>query len=253
MRASLSPELSILFGKLRPAAPIAFGDLTLVPLLLDRAFDASADADLLEEGVLHGRTTVREAVDGTVRVTHIGARALLVVDGEQLLGANRDRIFNASFLVPPGSSVDLPVSFRDCDRADSSRDDRDDRVPVKPSAIQLRVEKLAPLPQQVGLATVRGDELVSMDVFGSPSLFARGWRKIVRGALSEVYERSVPSRDAVSVVIRALTTLSRLPVVRKSAPGLGEMLHGSHAGYVAGAVVHRRRLYHAVVAGQVQA
>ena len=313
MAASLSPELSILFGRLRPCAPIAFGDLTLVPLVLDRAFDVSADADLLEEGLLHGRTTISEVDErgrvGTVRVRHEGARLLLLVDGEQILGAKQNRVFNASFLVPPGASVDLPVSCVERERwryetstfrasaatlttvararklgrvttsiASSDRYDADqgevwrdvdgylertqtlsptssihDGMAVRASAVQRRIERLTPLPRQVGLATVRADEVVAIDVFGSPSLFSRGWRKVARGVLSEDFEERPPCRDAVSAVARALTTLSRLPVVRRSAPGLGETLHGSHGGYVAGAVVHRRRLYHAVVAGQVQA
>ena len=45
-----------------------------------------------------------------VSVHHSGTRLLLLLDGEQILGAKQNRVFNASFLVPPGAQVDVPVS-----------------------------------------------------------------------------------------------------------------------------------------------
>jgi hypothetical protein len=82
-----------------------------VPLLRDQL---GPDAELLEEGLARGRTSVTEVsesgVVARVRVHHTGDLPLLLVDGEQILGAKQNRIVNASFLVGSGVSVDVPVS-----------------------------------------------------------------------------------------------------------------------------------------------
>ncbi len=112
--ATPASELSALFSAVRPGAPVIAGELTLVPLF--RPFDDAwgPDADLLEEGLARGRTTVTEVnesgVVARVRVHHTGERPLLLVDGEQILGAKQNRVVNASFLVAAGVTVDVPVS-----------------------------------------------------------------------------------------------------------------------------------------------
>jgi hypothetical protein len=87
------------------------GALHAIPLLTD---PGGPDADLLEEGIKAGHTSVREVSEsgsvGLLRVSHSGTRPLLLVDGEQVLGAKQNRIFNASFLVPPGGVAEIPVS-----------------------------------------------------------------------------------------------------------------------------------------------
>ena len=98
-------------SSVRPGAPVDLDNLAVVPLHLP---SGSADAELLEEGIAAGHTTVGE-VDhagdvNRVRVAHAGARPLLLVDGEELVGAKQNRILNASFLVGAGTRVDIPVS-----------------------------------------------------------------------------------------------------------------------------------------------
>lgn len=86
--------------------------------------DGDVDATLLEEGLHSGETALREVGEGDVnrvRVQHNGQRMLLLIDGEQIVGAKQDRVFNASFLVAPGSDVTLPVS---CVERGRWRDDR---------------------------------------------------------------------------------------------------------------------------------
>src|SRR5690348_9894882 len=93
-----------LVSSLYLGSPQRVGDLALVPLFIEWG---GVDADLLEEALGRGDTTVTE-VDpagrvNVVRVTHRGDRLLLLVDGEQVVGAKQNRVFNASFLIPPGS------------------------------------------------------------------------------------------------------------------------------------------------------
>lgn len=112
MPAPVQPSLlASFFGALQVGAPIEAGDLVVVPLL---GRGDALEVDLLEDALRSGRTTVTEVseggVVGLVRVKHGGERLLLLVDGEVVSGAKQTRTFNASFLVPPGATVDVPVS-----------------------------------------------------------------------------------------------------------------------------------------------
>ncbi|MFP6686143.1 MAG: DUF6569 family protein, partial [Polyangiaceae bacterium] len=94
---------------------LAVGAQTIVPLLrVVQAPRGASKATLLGEALAKGEATVTEVcLDGSVnevRVRHAGKELLLLLDGDQLLGARQNRVFNASFLVMPGSDVVLPVS-----------------------------------------------------------------------------------------------------------------------------------------------
>jgi hypothetical protein len=109
---SISHDVGRLLASLVVGDPMAdFGGDAYVPLL---ARDDGRDADLLEEGLARGETTLREVGDGgevgKVQLRHLGKRMLLLLDGEQIVGAKQNRVFNASFLVAPESEVELPVS-----------------------------------------------------------------------------------------------------------------------------------------------
>ena len=107
----LSPELVRFFGKIQPGAPVPLPSMSVVPLLLA---DEGPDAELLEEGIEAGHTSVSEVSDSgdvnSINVLHQGQRLLLLVDGEEITGAKQNRVVNASFLVPPGEPVVIPVS-----------------------------------------------------------------------------------------------------------------------------------------------
>ncbi len=96
------------FSALRPTSTIAFGSLRLVRLI---GVAGGPDAELLEEALRAGRTTVSEVGStgevGWVRVCHRGTLPLLLLDGEQIVGAMQNRILNASFLVEPGQDVQV--------------------------------------------------------------------------------------------------------------------------------------------------
>jgi hypothetical protein len=285
-------------------APQIVGDVAVVPLFFEHA---ELEADLLEEALARGGTTVCEVGEqgrvGTVRVTHGGSRLLLLVDGEQVVGAKQNRVFNASFLVPPGVAVEVPVSCVERGRwgyrtpsfqasgttlASSARAAKLRRVTesvraggcydadqgavwrdvdaylertatMSPTAafadgygsrapeVERRSTMLAPAPGQVGVAAVRGGALVGIDVFGSPSLFARGWSKIARGLLSEVYAGIASIGDPLDVVRSCLAALREARLERRTAPGCGTTLHGQAPGYVVGGVALEKSLYHLLV------
>jgi uncharacterized spore protein YtfJ len=108
-------ELSALLAAVQVGEPIRVGGQTIVPLLrMVRAAASRSKATLLGEALAKGEATVTEVCEsgsvGEVRVRHGGKHLLLLLDGDQLIGARQNRVFNASFLVKPGSDVVLPVS-----------------------------------------------------------------------------------------------------------------------------------------------
>lgn len=106
-----SEELATFFASIWPGTPVELPDLVVVPLL-SRMDDT--DADLLEEGIAAGATVLTEVDEAgsvnSVRVCHAGRRPLLLIDGEEIVGAKQNRILNASFLVGPGTVLQIPVS-----------------------------------------------------------------------------------------------------------------------------------------------
>lgn len=94
------------------AAPASAGDLTVFPLLRQPAPEPWYDT--LGEAVAAGATHVTEISDsGSVpelRVVNEGARPVLIVDGEELVGAKQNRIVNLTILVPAKATITIPVS-----------------------------------------------------------------------------------------------------------------------------------------------
>lgn len=278
------------------------GQVTLVPLLQK---GASADADLLEEALAQEKVTVSEISQGgsvnQIKVLHQGERILLLLDGEQVVGAKQNRIFNASYLVGPKSEVTVPVSCVERGRwsyksekfgsspttlTNSARTSKLSRVTqslksgsydAQQSKVwedvdalsqklgtysgtsafaeiaQERVSKaeaelslIRVLEDQVGLATVHQDKLVGLDLFGSPGLFARAWKKIGRGILAEVYEGQEGTQTPEEVVRRALSFAQEMPLNANKAPGVGETLSGNEEGFSLQAITFEDRLYHAL-------
>jgi hypothetical protein len=100
----------------------------------------------------------------------------------------------------------------------------------------------------VGFAAVRGNVVVGMDVFGSAALFAKGWKKAMRGVLAEVHDAPAAVGDPVGVVLCALSDAAEIAAVRQITPQCGETLHGLGKGLAIGAVVDEGHVYHAVIA-----
>jgi hypothetical protein len=87
-------------------------NLTLIPLL---ASDARVpDYLTLEEALTQGLVEITEVSQGgsvpDLKLINRSADKLLVVDGEELIGAKQNRIVNATFLIAGQTEVIIPVS-----------------------------------------------------------------------------------------------------------------------------------------------
>jgi len=98
---------SLGFGAARSAY-----NLTLVPLLHPAA--GPADYLTLDVALAEGLVEVTEISEGgsvpTLKLRNRGERKVLLVDGEELVGARQNRVLNLSVLVPPMAELEIPVS-----------------------------------------------------------------------------------------------------------------------------------------------
>lgn len=93
-------------------SPVTFANLTMIPLL-DRSPQEAAYLTL-DEALATGRFRVTE-VSAAGRVSELLVRndldtGVLLLDGEELVGAKQNRILNLSIFVPARTSLKVPVS-----------------------------------------------------------------------------------------------------------------------------------------------
>lgn len=102
-----------LLDKLSLGIPSTYRNLTLTPVLA-RGPLLAIEPKSLEEGLAGGTVKVTEvSAAGHVpelRVKNSGATPVLILDGEELVGAKQNRIVNVTVLVPPHSEIVIPVS-----------------------------------------------------------------------------------------------------------------------------------------------
>jgi hypothetical protein len=95
-------------------------NLTMIPLLKQQSRgtvstpDTSPDYFVLDDGLSSGLVEITEVSDqGSVpnlKVVNRAAQPVLIVDGEELLGAKQNRIVNLTILVAAKSDLTIPVS-----------------------------------------------------------------------------------------------------------------------------------------------
>jgi len=115
--------------------------------------------------------------------------------------------------------------------------------------IEKKLVDMKPLEGQTGVMVIHGGRFISLDLFGSPSLFARSWKKVARGVLLEKFE--YVNNDYIPPLNVALDSLEALKKVKfdcTKAPGFGETLSGKADKLAIAAICDGENLYHAYAA-----
>src|SRR2546422_2748771 len=107
--ADVEPIQEIL-RSIEPGAPLVHGALTVIPLLTQ----SLGELDWVTLDEAGDDVAVTEATGGasvpTLQVSNTGDRPLLLLDGEELIGAKQNRVLNTTVLVGARSTVTIPVS-----------------------------------------------------------------------------------------------------------------------------------------------
>ncbi|HCY13949.1 MAG TPA: hypothetical protein DG414_08950 [Gammaproteobacteria bacterium] len=99
-------------GDIRIDEPLAYRSLTLFPLT--RPVDGPPDYLTLTQALADGAATISEISESgsvpEILFENSADKPVLLVDGEELVGAKQNRILNLTILVPAKSSLAIPVS-----------------------------------------------------------------------------------------------------------------------------------------------
>jgi hypothetical protein len=92
--------------------PVSHGLLHIFPLLGGTCEEG--DISLLEDALWAGTLRLEEMHESggmpELRVVNGGAKRVLLLEGDELIGARQIRVVNSSVLIPAGSDIVLPVS-----------------------------------------------------------------------------------------------------------------------------------------------
>lgn len=94
--------------------PCSFRNLIVFPLFRQNSQLIHLDYLLLEDGILHGKVRITELnAQGSVpelRLDNEEDLPILILDGEELIGAKQNRVLNLTILAPAKQSIVIPVS-----------------------------------------------------------------------------------------------------------------------------------------------
>jgi hypothetical protein len=102
------------FAQITVGTPTTFRNLTLFPLLRPEPECAEPDYLLAEDAIGQGLAEITELADGgsvpELRFENNSPQAVLLLDGEELIGAKQNRVPNLTILAPPKRVTVIPVS-----------------------------------------------------------------------------------------------------------------------------------------------
>jgi len=168
--------------------PVVHGRLLrMYPLLSNDIVDPAYD--LAGAAFAAGTLTVTEVSQAgavpTLRVTNSGARPVLLLDGEELVGAKQNRVLNVTVMVPSRQAVDVPVSCVEAGRwgyRSAAFKDADWLMDA-----ELRAKKMRDVSDTMGRASRAGDQHEVWDSLAKKT--ARMSSQSATGAQSAMFEK----------------------------------------------------------------
>jgi hypothetical protein len=107
--------------------PVYFRGLTVFPLFRNGSVPPEPGYTLLEEAVARGAARVTEVGAGgsvpELRFENLGEKPVLLLDGEELIGAKQNRVVNLTILAPAKQVIVIPVSCVEAGRWDARTED----------------------------------------------------------------------------------------------------------------------------------
>ncbi len=101
-------------ASLKLGDPVRYMKLSIIPIFRPSGIMPQADYVLLEQAIEMGTARVTEVNGGgsvpELRFENLGDRPVLLLDGEELIGAKQNRVLNLSILIGARQVVPIPVS-----------------------------------------------------------------------------------------------------------------------------------------------
>ncbi len=103
-----------ILASLSTRAVINHNNLTVIPLRRQGHSEISSSLKMLDEAIAEKTVEVTEISEEgavpSIRLKSSDDAPILILDGEELIGAKQDRIANLTILVPPCATLIIPVS-----------------------------------------------------------------------------------------------------------------------------------------------
>jgi len=116
--------ISDTLNALETGEPISFQNMEMIPLIARGG--SRLDYLTLDEALQSNSARVTEISDGgnvpELAFLNDGEKSVLLMDGEELVGAKQNRILNLSILAPAGETITIPVSCVEAGRWSYSSD-----------------------------------------------------------------------------------------------------------------------------------
>ena len=180
--------------------PATHRGLTVIPLASE--IGGALEYLLLEDGLDRDLVTIREVSEGgsvpELTVENRSRHPLLIVDGEELVGAKQNRVANLTMLLPAAKTTNIPVSCVEAGRWSYSK--RDFGVTDRVQNARGRAEKLQDVRESMRMGRApRSDQ-------------GRVWASLAEeadaleahsptGAMSELFDRHA---DALGDFVKSL-------------------------------------------------
>src|SRR5215469_12966301 len=181
------------FSNINAGKASQFRNLTLLPLVRHNP-ETALDYLLLEDGIAQGKVRVSELQgSGSVpelQVTNSAELPVLLVDGEELIGAKQNRVLNLTILVPAKSTTSIPVSCVEAGRWKMTTPDFQTSPHVMYS--RVRGDRVSQVTRSMHFTGARGSDQTA--VWGDIAEKAASLRaSSPTGAMSAIYGRHASS------------------------------------------------------------
>jgi len=212
--------LKTALSSLKLGKPQSWKGLTMVPLLSD--FRSKLRYLMLADGLRDGLVTVKEVSSaGSVpdlAVENRSKLSVLILDGEELVGAKQNRVANLTMLIPAHHTVVIPVSCVEEGRWDYERDDF--AVTERVQYARGRTERLASVLNSVAETGKRYSD--QAQVWHSIAAKAAAMdAESPSGAMSSIFERHAETLDRYVKSVKSLPwQLGAIFMVGKERVGL---------------------------------
>ncbi len=187
--------------------PAHFGGLTIFPLFRTGSVPPEPGYVLFEEAVARGTARITELSGGAsvpeLRFENLGEQPVLLLDGEELVGAKQNRTVNLTILVPGKQAVVIPVSCVEAGRW------RMQSESFRPAPHVMYSRARAAKAEQVTLAMAttgarRSDQSAVWDEIALK--LGRMGAESPTQAMSAIYERHA---DSIEAYLRAFSWTER--------------------------------------------
>ena len=238
-------------GSLTIGGPSAFENLTVFPLIARS--DRVPAHDTLDAALLRGTLQVTEVSDSgrvpEIRVLNGRERPVLIIDGDELVGAKQNRTVNLSILVPAHadqSQVWDAIALKSARlRAPSATGAMADIYSAHAGRVEDFVRAIPVAAGQAGSIFVVNGEPIGVDLFDSAETLRAMLPKILRGyALDAIDRRRAATpldASAVSGFLQSVVTSERQAC---AAVGVGECWRFTGGDISGGVLTTEDRLIH---------